>query len=163
MDWRPNVFFFNGSTQVFLPLGMNESVPKCASASRYSCELESQFPASPLVTPIMVPSAVAYLPPPLRSSDYGSWEPYATLGYGNGVGKGLSYTIVPLGYIESGVYGDLITRYPKPYSIYLRATISKIWLLTCFHRKVQGKARSKGADNTASAREKKNHSGNNDS
>ena len=31
--------------------------------------------------------------------------------------------IVPLRYIEYGVYGDLIIRYPKPYSIYLRGTM----------------------------------------
>ena len=30
--------------------------------------------------------------------------------------------IVPLKYIECGVYGDLIIIYPKPYSIYLRRT-----------------------------------------
>ena len=32
--------------------------------------------------------------------------------------------IVPLKQIECGVYGDLIIIYPKPYSIYLRGTIS---------------------------------------
>ena len=32
-------------------------------------------------------------------------------------------TIVPLKYIEYMVYRDLITIYPKPYSIYLRGTI----------------------------------------
>ena len=32
-------------------------------------------------------------------------------------------SIVPLKYIEYGVYGDLIIIYPKPYSIYLRGTI----------------------------------------
>ena len=31
--------------------------------------------------------------------------------------------MVPLKQIEYGVYGDLITTYPKPYSIYLRGTI----------------------------------------
>ena len=31
--------------------------------------------------------------------------------------------IVPLKWIEYGVYGDLIIIYPKPYSIYLRGTI----------------------------------------
>ena len=31
--------------------------------------------------------------------------------------------IVPLKQIEYGVFGDLIVIYPKPYSIYLRATI----------------------------------------
>ena len=31
--------------------------------------------------------------------------------------------IVPLKYIEYGVYGDVIITYPKPYSIYLRGTI----------------------------------------
>ena len=31
--------------------------------------------------------------------------------------------IVPLEYIESGAYGDLIIKSPKPYSIYLRGTI----------------------------------------
>ena len=30
----------------------------------------------------------------------------------------------PLKYIEYGVYGDPIITYPKPYSIYLRGTIS---------------------------------------
>ena len=40
-------------------------------------------------------------------------------------------TIVPLTWIEYGVYGDLITIYPKPYSIYLRVTIqSRLFLLT---------------------------------
>ena len=34
--------------------------------------------------------------------------------------------IVPLNYIEYGVYGDLIMMYPKPYSIYLRGTINPI-------------------------------------
>ena len=32
--------------------------------------------------------------------------------------------IVPLKQIDYGVYGDLITIYPKPYSIYFRGTIS---------------------------------------
>ena len=32
--------------------------------------------------------------------------------------------VVPLKKIEHGVYGDLIIIYPKPYSIYLRETIS---------------------------------------
>ena len=31
--------------------------------------------------------------------------------------------IVPLKWVEHGVYGDLILTYPKPYSIYLRGTI----------------------------------------
>ena len=42
-------------------------------------------------------------------------------------GKGLRNeglgTIFPLKWIEYGVDGDLITLYPKPYSIYLRAPI----------------------------------------
>ena len=33
------------------------------------------------------------------------------------------YDIATLQYIEYGVCGDLIPRYPKPYSIYLRGTI----------------------------------------
>ena len=37
--------------------------------------------------------------------------------------RGLSKLIVPLKYIELGVYGDLIITYPKPYSIYLRGII----------------------------------------
>ena len=36
----------------------------------------------------------------------------------------LPQNIVPLKYIKYGVYGDLITIYPKPYSIYLRGTIA---------------------------------------
>ena len=36
--------------------------------------------------------------------------------------KGLGL-IVPLKWIEYGVYGDLIMTCPKPYSIYLRGTI----------------------------------------
>ena len=32
-------------------------------------------------------------------------------------------SIVPLKYVECGVYGDLIMIYPKPYSIYLRGTV----------------------------------------
>ena len=32
--------------------------------------------------------------------------------------------IVPLKYIEDGVYGDLLITYPEPYSIYIRGTIS---------------------------------------
>ena len=32
--------------------------------------------------------------------------------------------IVPLKWIEYGLYGDLIIRYPEPYSIYLRGTIA---------------------------------------
>ena len=35
-----------------------------------------------------------------------------------------SKAIVPLKKIESGVYGDLITIYPMPYSIYFREPIS---------------------------------------
>ena len=35
--------------------------------------------------------------------------------------------IVPLKWIEYGVYGDLIIVYPKPYSVYLRGTITA-WL-----------------------------------
>ena len=31
--------------------------------------------------------------------------------------------IVPLKWIDYGVYADLILIYPKPYSIYLRGTI----------------------------------------
>ena len=34
-----------------------------------------------------------------------------------------SRSIVPLKYIEHGVYGDPIITYPKPYSIYLRGTL----------------------------------------
>ena len=30
--------------------------------------------------------------------------------------------IIPLKYIEYGVYGDLVILYPQPYSIYLRGT-----------------------------------------
>ena len=37
-----------------------------------------------------------------------------------------SWGIVPLKWIEHGVYGMGIIRYPKPYSIYLRGTIGKI-------------------------------------
>ena len=33
---------------------------------------------------------------------------------------GSVWTFVPLKQIEFGVYGELIIRYPKPYSIYLR-------------------------------------------
>ena len=33
--------------------------------------------------------------------------------------------IVPLKYIEYGLYGDLIIVYPKPYSIYLSGTKNK--------------------------------------
>ena len=33
-------------------------------------------------------------------------------------------SIVPLKWIEYGVYGDLVIMYPKPYSIYLRGTIT---------------------------------------
>ena len=36
--------------------------------------------------------------------------------------QGLGY-IVPLKWMEYGIYGDLIIIYPKPYSIYLRGTI----------------------------------------
>ena len=31
--------------------------------------------------------------------------------------------VVPRKSMEYGVYGDLIMRYPKPYSVYLRGTI----------------------------------------
>ena len=37
---------------------------------------------------------------------------------------GILKIIVPLKSIEYGVYGDHIILYPKPYSIYLRGTIS---------------------------------------
>ena len=33
-------------------------------------------------------------------------------------------TVVPFKEIESGVYGDLILIFPKPYSIYLKGTIA---------------------------------------
>ena len=36
--------------------------------------------------------------------------------------RGLGF-IVPLKLIEYGVYGDLTTIYPKPYSIYLNGTM----------------------------------------
>ena len=42
--------------------------------------------------------------------------------YGEKAVSGLQ-CIVPLKWIECGVYGDLSTIYPKPYSIYLRWTI----------------------------------------
>ena len=34
--------------------------------------------------------------------------------------------ILPLKYAEYGVYADLITIYPKPYSIHLRGTIGAV-------------------------------------
>ena len=34
--------------------------------------------------------------------------------------------IVPLNYIEYGIYGGLIIIYPKPYSIYLRGNIKRL-------------------------------------
>ena len=37
--------------------------------------------------------------------------------------------IVPLKYIEYGEYGDLIIKYPRPYSIYLRGTIVTLFPL----------------------------------
>ena len=43
--------------------------------------------------------------------------------------EGRENTIILLKEIEYGVHGDLITIYPKPYSIYLRATIS--WQGSC--------------------------------
>ena len=48
------------------------------------------------------------------------------MGFGTRVGHAfmlLPTSIVPLKQIEYGVYGDLIIRYPKPYSIYLRGTL----------------------------------------
>ena len=38
----------------------------------------------------------------------------------------LRSSIVPLKYIEYGVYGDLMKMYPKPYSIYLRGTTAQL-------------------------------------
>ena len=45
--------------------------------------------------------------------------------------------MVPLKYIEYGVYGDLIIKYPKPYSIYLRGNIvfvdaHFVWVMCLF-------------------------------
>ena len=52
---------------------------------------------------------------------------------------GMSNTIVPLKYIEYGVYGKLIIIYPKPYSIYLWGPICREWSrsVTSINRKIK--------------------------
>ena len=52
--------------------------------------------------------------------------------------KKMETTIFGLGFrvkgIEYGVYGDLIIKYPKPYSIYLRGTVSQPALIENYLR-----------------------------
>ena len=40
--------------------------------------------------------------------------------------RAVDRVIVPLKWIEYGVYGDLIRIYPKPYSIYLKGPLPKV-------------------------------------